>query len=510
MLDGIVLTMERELRHSCFEEYLTWVCERFGSRPLLHDAARGKRLSYSGFFKEVAGRKKQIMSGTVSRAENVLFVMENSIDSLVYLFALFVSGIRPVILSDHMSLPELIKAKEKIKAETLVCSSALLDKYRALGTDYALVDEEYGALVTGEERKSGGTGDAEAIDSLYIVLTTGTTSDAKMVSVSLDNFLCEIESMAEAYGLSSADKVMCVLPLYHASGFYRNFLIAFHSGSEIFLKKKFDGDSFWNDIEENQITFVQVVPSILRSLLTQRDGFHEKQAASLRYIGSASAPNPPKLITEFEEAFGTYILVGYGMTEATCAITANGFEPENRRIGSVGRPISVNRVAIVDGDGNELSTGQCGDIVVTGRNVTRYMDSGKNQGKDGVLETGDVGYLDDEGFLWLQSRRNDFIKRAGYRISAGEIEEAIEELFPKTEAAVIGVSHPLLGEDIIAFIKVDSCSKELSQRMVIRSVKKKLASYKIPSKVVFVDKLPCVGVGKIDKNELKIRYQKNK
>ena len=169
----------------------------------------------------------------------------------------------------------------------------------------------------------------------------------------------------------------------------------------------------------------------------------------------------------------------------------------------MGKPISVNSIKILDKNNNSLPVNKIGKIVITGRNITNHDIKDKNNSKD--LDTGDTGYLDDKGFLWLVGRDEDIIKRAGYRISPYEIESAILNIHPNFDAAVLGVEHDLLGQDIIAF--VDKKLSGICERDLIKELKFNLASYKMPSEIIFLDKIPLIGVGKVDKVRLKEFYK---
>ncbi|MCK5602691.1 long-chain fatty acid--CoA ligase, partial [Candidatus Pacearchaeota archaeon] len=248
-------------------------------------------------------------------------------------------------------------------------------------------------------------------------------------------------------------------------------------------------------------------------LLQYPDYFELGHEKTLRCIGSASAPHPVDLIKSFEERFGVYVLQGYGLTEATCGITLNPLNRKERKLGSVGKPLSVNQVKVLSDDDEVLPPGQSGRIFVYGDNIASFDDNSRSfeseapPPSDRALETGDIGYVDEDGFVWLQSRSSDLIKRGGYRMSTVEIEAAILEANPNAEVAVIGVPHPVLGQDVIAFVV--KRETDCKARDIIRSIKSKIASYKIPSEIVFIESLPMIGVGKVDKKTLLQSFMKD-
>jgi acyl-CoA synthetase (AMP-forming)/AMP-acid ligase II len=279
----------------------------------------------------------------------------------------------------------------------------------------------------------------------------------------------------------------------------------------VVLLEGFDSDNFWKLIRDEQINFVQLVPSILSELLMTSDNFTPGDQSSLVFIGSASAPHPPELVSRFEQTFGVYVLQGYGMTEATCTISLNPLKMEDRRPGSVGMPISVNNVTVLDDNGRSLHVGKTGRVMVSGRNVALNVSSASIRNRidaeDPVLETGDLGYVDEDGFLWLVGRETDMIKRGGYRISPVEIENEIMKYLDDVEVAVVGVPHPLLGQDIVVFIS-GSKFADLNSRKLLGKIKKTMASYKVPSRLIHVDSLPKLAVGKVDRQRLREDYRK--
>ncbi len=490
--------------------YILERCERWAERVFLKEKKTGTQLTYSELRKQILAATEVFRDHGIEPGDRILIEMDNQIGAVVHFFSSLVAGVIPVIISTRQKIDEVAAVIERCQARALCLAPLAEDKY-ANAMPIPLI--------------SHGIRDADTIpvnlepspvkgeQTAYIVFTTGTTGTAKKVEISHANMLSEIESMAAAYGLTGDDRHLCVLPVYHASGLYRNIMLSFDAGAFTVLCEHFEKELFWKDIEAEDITFVQVVPSILKTLLIHDEFFEDGQQKSLKAVGSASAPHPKELVESFESRFAISVLQGYGMTEATCGITLNPLPGYLRKPGSVGMPLSVNRIEVWDDNGERLPVGKSGRIIVFGKNIADCEDSGISAGvadnhPDGFLETGDIGYIDDDGFLWLIARQQDIIKRGGYRLSPEEIESAVLSEFPDLEVAVVGVSHPLLGQDVVAF--VTSPEREVTGRAIIKKIKKHIAAYKIPSKFYFVDKIPMVGVGKIDKKGLAELYNNNK
>lgn len=505
--------MKRNSQFFGIGSYFAERCAKWNQRAFLREKEAPFSFTYSELWKEIQCAITAFRSFEIGRGDRVLLCMENSAASIAMFMGALVEGIVPVLVSPKKKIAELKHVAEICGVVAFLSSLENGERIRnELDIPFLSIDA-FRSLPPAEVSVLG-----EAIspgDTAYIVFTSGSTGTQKRVEVSHHNMLSEIRSMGEAYGLTQNDRHLCILPIYHASGLYRNVLLTFHTGGYVILAKEFREETFWQEIAFEQITFVQVVPAILTMLLTHQQYFKSGLEKSLRFIGSASAPHPTEMLRAFEKAFGVYVLQGYGMTETTCGITLNPLKVEERKLGSVGKPLSVNTVEVWGDNGATLPPGTVGDIMVSGDNITGIFENtcafghSRYHRRKKWLATGDMGYVDDEGFVWLNSRRSDLIKRAGYRISPNQVENIICASFRNLEAAVIGVPHRLFGQDIIAFVSGEK-AKSLSSRGIIREIKGKMASYEVPSEILFVDYIPMLGVGKVDKEELLQHYYRCK
>ncbi len=482
-------------------QYLYRKCREHGEKVFIKEYLTSRICSYSGFWKEIETSTFFLHGNGVSCGDRIMIIMDNSITSLSMFFGAIVAGIIPVPVSPKASVSELSLLVYTSSATCLLASSGL-SEYQELKNVKVL--NMNSSVRTIRDKMVFNEKDSMS-DTVYVMYTSGSSGTPKEIVITHDNMLSELFSMVDAYELDDSHRHLCILPVYHASALYRNILLPFHNGSEVVLLEGFDSDNFWKLVRNEQINFVQVVPSILSELLMKSDKFTPEDQACLTFIGSASAPHPQELVSRFEQTFGVYVLQAYGMTEATCTITLNPLKREDRNLGSVGRPISVNNITILDDSGKPLPAGEIGRVIVSGRNVALNVSSALTENgintNGNVLETGDLGYIDEEGYLWLVGRQTDMIKRGGYRISPGEIENQIMKILSGVEVAVIGVPHPLLGQDIIAFITVGK-EVELDNRALLRELKKTMASYKMPSQLIYVDFIPKLTVGKVNRMRL--------
>ena len=250
------------------------------------------------------------------------------------------------------------------------------------------------------------------------------------------------------------------------------------------------------------------VPTYYTRLLAS-EGFNRDVAAHMRLFVSGSAPLLEETFYEFEERTGHRILERYGMTE-TNMNTSNPLHGE-RKAGTVGPPLPGVEVRICDDSGSELPAGEIGNLQVRGKNVFREYwrmpeKTAEDKGEDGFFNTGDKGVIDEDGYVSIVGRSKDMIISGGLNVYPVEVEGVINELDGVKESAVIGVPHADFGEAVVAVV-VMLKDKTLEENIVISDLKQKLAGFKVPKRVIFVDELPRNTMGKVQKNLLRDSYQ---
>jgi long-chain acyl-CoA synthetase len=343
-------------------------------------------------------------------------------------------------------------------------------------------------------------------DSLAAILyTSGTTGAPKGVALSHDNLAANAESIIAYLGLDAGDSTVTVLPHYYA---YGASVINTHLavGGRIVLH----GDSVFPQtiseaIQRERVTGFSGVPSTFM-LLLDRGQLDRHDLCSLRYLTQAGGAMSPTLTERVRSTFpGTDLYVMYGQTEASARLT---WLPPARladKLGSVGIAIDGVELQIRGDDGAAVQDDATGEVWARGANIMhgywRNADATASVLVDGWLRTGDLGRLDDEGFLWLAGRRNDMIKTGAHRVHPQDIEDAIAELPGVREVAVAGVEDELLGQSVAAYIVADAASG-LTALSVRAHCRARLATYKIPRRVEFVSELPKTASGKIRRAEL--------
>ena len=342
-------------------------------------------------------------------------------------------------------------------------------------------------------------------DLAVILYTSGTTGVPKGVALSHDNLESNARAAASLSELGREDWGVAVLPLSHSYGL--TVMNAGHLlGSRAVLLRWFNPDAVLEAIEAFKAVSMAGVPTMYVYLLNYPDA-GRFDTRSMRAWGSGAAPLPVEIVAPFEEKFGGKLLEGYGLTEASPVVSAHRLSGV-RKLGSVGQTIPGVRVSIQDDAGRMLPADELGEVCVSGPNVmVGYYKNPEETARtirDGWLHTGDMGRLDADGFLYIVERKKDLIIRGGFNIYPREVEEALYAFGKAAEAAVIGVPDPLMGEDVLAFVVLKD-GETATEEEVMAFCATRLARFKCPKQVRFVDSLPKSPVGKILRKELRSR-----
>jgi acyl-CoA synthetase (AMP-forming)/AMP-acid ligase II len=267
---------------------------------------------------------------------------------------------------------------------------------------------------------------------------------------------------------------------------------------------RFSLKEFWSRVEQSRATYFSAVPTIY-TMLANLPAEVTPDTSSVRFAVCGAAPASVELLNKFESRYGIPIIEGYGLSEGSCASTLNPLNGP-RKPGTVGLPFPGQTIRIVDANGNPVADGESGEVLIQGPNVMRgYLNRPEETAKtlvDGWLHTGDIGRLDEDGYLILVDRAKDMIIRGGENIYPKEIEAVVYQLPDVAEAAVVGRPNALYGEEPVLFVSLTSGSA-LDPAEIRAYLTEALAKYKLPVEITVLDELPKNPVGKIDKPSLR-------
>jgi long-chain acyl-CoA synthetase len=340
-----------------------------------------------------------------------------------------------------------------------------------------------------------------------LMYTSGTTGRPKGALLSHANMLAGGRAVSASLGLSTSDRVLSSLPLYHINGQCIATVAPLVSGGSIVMPHRFSTSQWWPIVARHRPTWLNMVPTIIAYLLNGPELTPEQAQAchGVRFGRSASAPLPPEQHRAFEARFGISVIEAMGLTECASVAFSNPLDKARRKYGSPGLPLGVE-ARVVDRDGRPLGPNERGEVELRGPNVMLgYYKAPEASAsalrEDGWLKTGDLGYRDDDGYYFITGRLKELIIKGGENIAPREIDEALLAHPAVLEAAAVGVPDPAYGQDILACVVVKpgcACSEEELRAHCLRT----LGRYKTPRYLRLVSQLPKGPSGKVQRLKL--------
>ncbi|WP_276301028.1 o-succinylbenzoate--CoA ligase [Halorussus lipolyticus] len=464
---------------------------------------------------ETAGRLSAL---GVRAGDHLGVVMETRVAFVRLVHAAMRLGAVLVPLNARLARPELSRQAEVADLNLVVCESATeadavaiseapVASVDAPATDTPAADspDEGAVAALGEQDPADFEPAQWSRDRTHAMLfTSGTTGDPKAVALSMGNFLASATSSAFRLGVTPDDSWLLCLSMYHMGGLSVVLRSALY-GTAVVLQEDFDPECAADAIAEYGVTGVSLVPTMLRRMLDAR----ESVATSLRFVLLGGAPAPDELLSRCE-ARGVPVHPTYGMTETASQIaTARPREAFAHR-GTVGRPLQWTDVTVVGDDGDPVSAVETGELVVSGPTVMRgyYGDSEATADAFGEygLHTGDVGYRDEEGRVWVLNRREDRIITGGENVHPGEVVEVLRDHPEVRDAAVVGLDDDEWGERVGALV-VPEEGADLSAEDIADFCDDRLAGYKRPRTVAFAEELPRTASGTVEREAVRERLR---
>ena len=349
-------------------------------------------------------------------------------------------------------------------------------------------------------------------DTAIFTYTSGTTGPPKGTLTSHWNVAWAGEAYTAFNGFPGPDHVVfCTAPLVHITGLALHLSAWVGSGSTLVLSYKFEPNLFLDLVEQQKVTWTTGAATAFVALM-QAARRQPRNVSSLRALGSGGAPIPTEMARAIQEVFGVKLQPGYGLTESTAAVssTPRGFEPvidPESGIISVGLPMFDTQLRIEGPDGTELPPGERGEVCLKGPGVVsgywRNEEATADTFRDGWLHTGDVGFVNDDGWLFIVDRTKNMIIASGYKVWPREVEEVLYQHPSVREAAVVGIPDEYRGETVKAFVSVDPAMERPAAEELIAYCRERLAAYKVPRDLAFLDELPKNFNGKIQHRDLK-------
>lgn len=474
----------------------------------------GLTLNYSQLKEDSVSFGKHLLKRGLSKGDKLSFMMGNGYQTNKIFLGAMYSGfvIAPLNLKAQASHLEYVldHSDAKLIFFTQDQKERLLSAVKGVKRDIELVeiDNDTDAIFSADEDLSGfNLPEVTEDDDALLLYTSGTTGLPKGAILSHKNMVAGGQYTTMAHGLTPEDRALCSLPLYHINGEVVTSVTPLVSGGSVVMPHKFSTSNFWELMSEYGCTWFSVVPTIISYLCSAIDLVgKEHRLDQLRFGRSASSALPPTLHKAFEEKFGVPIIETMGLTETAAPVFSNPMDPDKRKYGSPGVAVG-NEAKIVDKDGNEVPQDTEGEIMIRGDNVMKeyYKAPDKTAEAlepDGWFHTGDLGYMDEDGFVFVTGRIKELIIKAGENIAPREIDEVMYRHPAVLDAAAVGIPDEEYGEDILCccVLKPDcSCTEEELMEYCMEH----LGAFKTPKVIKVMEDLPKGPSGKIQRLKLR-------
>ena len=476
----------------------------------------GSIVTYQAFFDGAEALAKALISKGVKPNDRVAVQVDKSVEVLQLYVATVLAGAAFLPLNTAYTPSEVSYFLEDASPSVFVCSPASFAELEPIAKQLGVLAVETmdaeGLGTLTDVAKIMDITDFEAVergeeDLAAFLYTSGTTGRSKGAMLTHKNLWSNGHTLKEYWSFTADDVLIHALPIFHTHGLFVAINTTLAAGSSLIFMPTFNAEQIMDAMPE--ATVLMGVPTFYVRLLEQ-DGLNRDHVKNMRLFVSGSAPLLAETHIRWQERTGTAILERYGMTE-TNMNTSNPYDGE-RRPGTVGFPLPSVEVKITDpASGEVLPTGEVGSIEVRGPNVFKgywkMPEKTKEELRDnGFFITGDLGMIDEQGYVSIIGRSKDLIITGGYNVYPKEIELVIDDLEGVVESAVIGLPHADFGEAVTAVI-VTKPGANLTEDGIKQALSADIAKFKQPKKVFFVDELPRNTMGKVQKNVLRDTYQ---
>ena len=489
----------------------------------------GRRTSFSELQERVNRLANGLANLGVGVGDRVATIQVNCPEHIEIYFAAAKLDAIYVPLNFRIRANELEFMLDDCTPKVLLAGARYTDMVKSAGKNVqALVGLEHSddSFVAYEELLAGASDEerfpeGDEDDTTIIMFTSGTTGTPKGVMLSHNSFSSYILSNVAPVDPDVDERNILTVPLYHIAGI-QSMMAAVYGGRTIVIQRQFEPADWMRLVQEEKANRAMMVPTMLKMLLDHPD-FTKYDLSSLEVITYGAAPMPVEVIKQaIQKLPGTRFINAFGQTETASTITMlppeahditsgtpEEMEIKLKRLSSIGKPLDDVEVRIVDEDGNDVQQGEVGEIIARGQRLMKGYwnreDATRETLRNGWLYTGDLGYFDDEDYIFLAGRAKDFIKRAGEMISPEEVEQVLQSHPAVDEVAIIGVPDVDWGERVMAVV-VTRRGQEVAGEELIEYCHQRLASYKRPESVVFVSELPRNPMGKVVKRQLRESY----
>jgi acyl-coenzyme A synthetase/AMP-(fatty) acid ligase len=503
------------LDSSLLRQWIDRAAEREPDKPFIVSAEDGRTLTYGQLHALTRRVRAHLQSQGVRANDRIALLSNNSIEHLASYFGVLAYGATICTVHVEMNRNQLDNILPALKPKFVLCEDGLgLDDILATAGAPCLTlgewDERRGdsffARVNRCEPADGHAG-AAADDGAVILFTSGTSARPKGVVLSFRELLSNAGPTADGFGLTAQDRIYDFRSFNWCSAQTLSALPPLCRGATLILGRKFSRSRFFEHIAQYGATIATGNPTTIGILLNGEESLAVLELPTLRFVTSSSAPLSVKEWGRFEARFGIRVSQGYGCSEIGWIAAQPG---EQRRVGTVGRPHAYHKLAIVGPAGEACKSGETGAVELGGLAGNSYRtladDGSIRIDNHGRMKSGDLGFLDDEGYLHLTGRAKDLIIRGGVNISPVEIDGVLMQRPEVAEACTVGVPDRLYGEEVVAYV-VLRAGAAIGTDEILRHCQAALPAFKAPKHIVLSETLPKTERGKLDRKAVMEMWQ---
>jgi long-chain acyl-CoA synthetase len=478
-----------------------------------------RRISYAEFARATAGLARQIAAAGVGHGHRVVLMTPNTIEMDIAFMAVMATRAQVAPVNPFFAPAELRKVLVDVDATMIICDASTADKAAAVakefGIAHGLVLGEGGQTIDAWTRDASLALDRAALpetdDLALLIFTGGSTGIPKGVDHTHGGLLAGILQHVTVWpGEYGGETILNVAPMFHIWGLAYAAWVPIFMHSTLVMVPRYEPDKMVQQLEQHRVTIFGGGPAPIYMGLLASKLFDSADLSAMRYCLSGGAPCPADLHREWLERTGQPLLEGWGMTEGApfCLNLWDG----KRKLLSVGRPVPETEIQIVDLETGDrvLPQGERGEVRVRGPQIMlgyrKRPDETRSTLRDGWVHTGDIGYVDEEGFLYLDDRKKDMVIVGGYNVYPREVDEVLFKHPKIREAATVGKPDKRLGEVLVAFVVLDA-GAAMTDDEFFDYCKGEMVKYKRPVEVHFVDALPKTGTNKINRIALRERVR---
>jgi acyl-CoA synthetase (AMP-forming)/AMP-acid ligase II len=495
-------------------EWIDRAARQHPDKPYIVSVEDGRTISYAAFAELTRRMGGFLRREGIATNDRIALLAGNSIEHVACYIGVMAYGATICTVHVEMNRPHLARIVRQLRPRLALHDDELAPNEIPPGVPRLALGRHDGPArgtlfdaVSRCEARPAHLAETTARHDGVIFFTSGTSDHPKGVVLSYREQIGNIAPMTEGFGITGSDRIYDYRSFNWASAQLLGVLAPLCCGATLVMARKFSATRFFDDVRTHGVTVAAGNPTIINMLLAAKDAPRAGDMPTLRFVTSSSAPLSETEWRRFEERFGVPVAQGYGSSETAWIAVNPGRE---RRIGTVGRPLAYQRLTIVDAQGRALPAGEIGEVELGAfdDNAYRYLgdDGAVRLASRGRMRTGDIGFLDPDGYLHLTGREKELIIRGGVNISPVEIDAVLMQRAEIAEAATVGVPDTVWGEEVVSYV-VLRAGEAFAPDDLLRHCAAHLPAFKAPKQILLREALPKSERGKLDRKALAAEWR---